>query len=119
MLLLVFLGSAALWAQDPEPEVEASDDDAQVEAEASPPADEVTDEEIDCHMNKKNIPVEFVYQLFALIIAIIIVHAFYVSVVRPNAAEVIAEQNLMAEADPDFVRERSVWVLVKDLGFSK
>jgi biopolymer transport protein ExbB/TolQ len=66
-------------------------------------------------MNKKNIPVEFVYQLFALIIAIIIVHAFYVSVVRPNAAEVIAEQNLMAEADPDFVRERSVWVLVKDL----
>jgi hypothetical protein len=47
MLLLVFLGSAALWAQDPEPEVEASDDDAQVEAEASPPADEVTDEEIE------------------------------------------------------------------------
>ena len=47
MLLLAFLGSAALWAQDPEPEVEASDDDAQVEAEASPPADEVTDEEIE------------------------------------------------------------------------
>lgn len=47
MLLLMFLGSAALWAQDPEPEVEASDDDAQVEAEASPPADEVTDEEIE------------------------------------------------------------------------
>jgi len=65
-------------------------------------------------MNKKNIPVEFVYQLFALIIAIIIVHAFYVSVVRPNAVEVIAEQNMLAEQDPDFVRERSVWVLVKD-----
>ncbi|MDH3334306.1 MAG: MotA/TolQ/ExbB proton channel family protein, partial [Gammaproteobacteria bacterium] len=66
-------------------------------------------------MNKKNIPVEFVYQLFALIIAIIVVHAFYVSVVRPNAAEVIIEQNMLAEADPDFVRERSVWVLIKDL----
>ena len=66
-------------------------------------------------MKKKNIPVEFVYQLFALIIAIIIVHAFYVSVVRPNAAEVIAEQNMLAEADPDYVRERSVWVLIKDL----
>ena len=65
-------------------------------------------------MKKKNIPVEFVYQLFALIIAIIIVHAFYVSVVRPNAAEVIAEQNMLAEQDPDYVRERSVWVLVKD-----
>ena len=66
-------------------------------------------------MKSKNIPVEFVFQLFALIIAIIVVHAFYVSVVRPNAAEVIEEQNMLAAADPDFVRERSVWVLVKDL----
>ena len=66
-------------------------------------------------MNRKNIPVEFVFQLFALIIAIIIVHAVYVSVVRPNAAQVIEEQNMMAAADPNFVRERSVWVLIKDL----
>ena len=66
-------------------------------------------------MTKKNIPVEFVYQLFALIIAIIIVHAFYVSVVRPNAVEIIAEQNLMAEQDDHYVRERSIWVLVKDM----
>ncbi|MCP4302293.1 MAG: MotA/TolQ/ExbB proton channel family protein, partial [Gammaproteobacteria bacterium] len=65
-------------------------------------------------MNKKNIPVEFVFQLFALIIAIIIVHAFYVSIVRPNAVEVIEEQNMLAEANPDFVRERSIWVLIKD-----
>jgi len=65
-------------------------------------------------MNRKNIPVEFVYQLFALIIAIIIVHAFYVSVVRPNATAVIEEQNMLAAADPDYVRERSVWVLIKD-----
>ncbi|MDZ7644149.1 MAG: MotA/TolQ/ExbB proton channel family protein [Woeseiaceae bacterium] len=66
-------------------------------------------------MKKKNIPVEFVYQLFALIIAIIIVHAFYVSVVRPNAAEVMREQAALAEQDPDYVRERSTWVLIKDL----
>ena len=46
MLVLVFFGSAALWAQDPEPDGEASED-TQVEAEASPPADEVTDEEIE------------------------------------------------------------------------
>jgi biopolymer transport protein ExbB/TolQ len=65
-------------------------------------------------MNKKNIPVEFVFQLFALIIAIIIVHAFYVSIVRPNAAQIIEEQNLAAKADPDYVRERSTWVLIKD-----
>ncbi len=65
-------------------------------------------------MNRKNIPVEFVFQLFALIIAIIVVHAFYVAVVRPNAVEIIEEQNMLAAADPDYVRERSVWVLVKD-----
>jgi biopolymer transport protein ExbB/TolQ len=66
-------------------------------------------------MKKKNIPVEFVFQLFALIIAIIVVHAFYVSVVRPNAAQIIEEQNAAAAANPDYVRERSVWVLIKDL----
>ncbi|NIV19039.1 MAG: MotA/TolQ/ExbB proton channel family protein, partial [Woeseiaceae bacterium] len=33
-------------------------------------------------MKKRNIPIEFVFQLFALIISIIIVHAFYVSIVR-------------------------------------
>ncbi len=65
-------------------------------------------------MQKKDIPFEFVYQLFALIIAIIVVHTFYVSVVRPNAAEVIAEQNRLVQEDPDYVRERSVWVLIKD-----
>ena len=66
-------------------------------------------------MNKKNIPVEFVFQMFALIIAIIVVHAFYVSVVRPNAAQIIEEQNAAAAADPDYVRERRVAVLIKDL----
>lgn len=66
-------------------------------------------------MKKKNFPFEFVYQLFALIISIIIVHAFYVSIVRPNAAQIIVEQNQAAKMDPDYVRERSTWVLIKDL----
>ena len=65
-------------------------------------------------MQKKNIPVEFVYQLFALIIAIIVVHAFYVSVVRPNAQAVLEEQAIQSEQDPAYVPERSVWVLLKD-----
>jgi len=66
-------------------------------------------------MKKKNIPIEFVYQLFALIITIIIVHAFYVSIVRPNAAEVIAAQAIEREVNPDYVTERSTWVLIKDM----
>jgi biopolymer transport protein ExbB/TolQ len=66
-------------------------------------------------MKKKNIPVEFVFQLFALIIAIIVVHAFYVSIVRPNAAEIVAAQNIEAASNPAYVRERSTWVLIKDM----
>lgn len=66
-------------------------------------------------MEKKNIPIEFVFQLFALIISIIIVHAFYVSIVRPNAVQIIEEQTEAAALDPDYVRDRSTWVLIKDL----
>jgi biopolymer transport protein ExbB/TolQ len=66
-------------------------------------------------MTKKNIPVEFVYQLFALLTAVIIVHAFYVSIVRPNATEVLEQQAIEAANNPDYIRERSTWVLVKDL----
>ncbi len=66
-------------------------------------------------MKKKAFSTEFIFQLFALIISIIIVHAFYVSIVRPNAAQVIEEQNAAAAADPDYVRARSTWVLIKDL----
>ena len=65
-------------------------------------------------MKKKNIPVEFVFQLFALIISIIVVHAFYVSVVRPNAAQDIERQAIQREQDPGSVQERSMWVLIKD-----
>jgi biopolymer transport protein ExbB/TolQ len=66
-------------------------------------------------MKKKTIPIEFVYQLFALLIAIIIVHAFYVSMVRPNANEVLEQQAIEAAANPDYIRERSNWVIIKDL----
>ncbi|HEX9853373.1 MAG TPA: MotA/TolQ/ExbB proton channel family protein [Woeseiaceae bacterium] len=66
-------------------------------------------------MKQKNIPVEFVFQLFALIISIILVHAYYVSVVRPNAAQDIAQQTIEAKQNPEYVPERSTWVLIKDM----
>jgi biopolymer transport protein ExbB/TolQ len=63
---------------------------------------------------RKNIPVEFIYQVFSLIVVIILVHGFYVSVVRPNAdAELKAEAISMRE-DPDYVAKRSVYVIVRD-----
>lgn len=63
---------------------------------------------------KKHVPVEFLFQVFALIISVILIHAIYVSVVRPNAAVVLQEQAELVNNDPTYVVERSVWVLIKD-----
>lgn len=57
---------------------------------------------------------EFLYQVFALIIAVILVHAFYVTVVRPNATEVLAEQALRIEEDANYSPEQSLYVMVRD-----
>ncbi len=64
-------------------------------------------------MNKQ-IPFEFIFQLFSLVIAIIIVHAIYVSVIRPNATAVLEEQAIQINANPDYVPERSAYVVVRD-----
>ena len=52
---------------------------------------------------RKNIPVEFIYQVFSLIVVIILVHGFYVSVVRPNAEAELKAEAISMRVDPDFV----------------
>ncbi len=64
-------------------------------------------------MNKQ-LPIEFIYQLFSLIIAIIIVHAIYVSVVRPNASAILEVQAVEMAENPDYVPERSAYVVIRD-----
>jgi biopolymer transport protein ExbB/TolQ len=54
------------------------------------------------------------YQVFALIACVIIVHAFYVTSVRPKATEILAEQALQMQEDETFVPDRSFWVLIRD-----
>ena len=63
---------------------------------------------------KKHIPTEFVFQMASLLIAVIVVHAFYVAVVRPNAAAIIEEQQIQIEENPDYVLERSFFVIIRD-----
>jgi biopolymer transport protein ExbB/TolQ len=63
---------------------------------------------------KKSYPVEFVFQALSLVIAMIIVHSFYVLVVRPKAEMILGEQRALMAADPNYVQERSVWVIVRD-----
>jgi biopolymer transport protein ExbB/TolQ len=57
---------------------------------------------------------EFTFRVFALILAIIVVHAFYVSVVRPKAEAILAEQAVRINTDPNYVSERSLYVLIRD-----
>ena len=64
-------------------------------------------------MNKQ-MPVEFIYQLFSLIIAVIIVHGVYVSIIRPNARVILEEQAVQINSNPDYVPERSTYVVIRD-----
>ena len=63
---------------------------------------------------RKSFATEFVYQVFSLLIAVIVVHAIYVAVIRPNADAFLARQIEAVRANPDHVPERSLYVLVRD-----
>lgn len=65
-------------------------------------------------IKRHDIPFEFLFQVFALVISVIVIHGMYVSVVRPRAAEVLAEQRTQLASDRDYVPERSIYVLIKD-----
>ena len=58
---------------------------------------------------------EFIYQLFALLITIILVHGTYVGLIRPNADAIIERQAELQAAGGDYVPEQSLYVVVRDL----
>jgi biopolymer transport protein ExbB/TolQ len=63
---------------------------------------------------KKTFPAEFFFQLFSLIISVIIVHSIYVAVIVPSAQAVLVEQRAMMAKDPNYAPERSWYVVLKD-----
>jgi biopolymer transport protein ExbB/TolQ len=62
----------------------------------------------------RSFPTEFVYQVFTLVIAVILVHAVYVTLVRPSADAFLTAQAERLRVEPDHVPERSLWVVVRD-----
>lgn len=58
------------------------------------------------------------YQLIALLVSFILVHAIYTAAVRPNAEAHLAQQTFLQQQaeqnDSAFVSERSIWVVLKD-----
>jgi biopolymer transport protein ExbB/TolQ len=63
---------------------------------------------------KKRMPTEFVFSLFALLISVILVHSIYLTIIRPNADAIILEQRAAMEMEPDYIAERSFFVIVRD-----
>ena len=57
---------------------------------------------------------EFIYQLFALLIAVIVVHAVYVGAIRPTADAQIKQEMELQASGADYVPERSFAVVIRD-----
>jgi len=62
----------------------------------------------------KGFRTEFVFQVFALLIAFILVHAVYVAVIRPNADTHIQQETALMKADKEYVQQRSLFVVLRD-----
>lgn len=57
---------------------------------------------------------EFLYQVFALILALILVHTIYLTLIRPNANALLQQQLAREAAGESYVAERSFFIVVKD-----
>ncbi len=57
---------------------------------------------------------ETLFQIGTLIFAVIIVHATYVTLIRPNAELIQEQQNQLQRVDENFVPERSVFIILRD-----
>ena len=63
---------------------------------------------------KQQLPFEFVYQVSALIIAVILVHLVYVTVIRPNAEAILEVQAQRAAAGEEVIQDRSLYVVLQN-----
>ena len=57
---------------------------------------------------------EFMYQIFSLILALIIVHTVYLTLIRPNANNLLENQLAKEEAGESYVAIRSFYIVIKD-----
>ncbi len=63
---------------------------------------------------KRQLPFEFIYQIAALVLAIIVVHLVYLTVIRPNADAILEEQAAKAASGEPYVQTRSLYVVLRD-----
>ncbi len=65
-------------------------------------------------MNRKQVPVELIFQIFSLLIAFILVHGTYVTLIRPQADTFIAHEHKQMSHDRDYVQKRNFYVVMRD-----
>jgi biopolymer transport protein ExbB/TolQ len=65
-------------------------------------------------MKQQGLFSDFIFQVFSLIIALIVVHTVYVAIIWPNSNAVLAQQAAMYEQDPNYVPPQSFYVIMKD-----
>lgn len=63
---------------------------------------------------RSQLPKELIFQLLSLIIAVILVHGIYVSIIRPNATLILQQEAIEMNSNPNYVPERSTYVVVRD-----
>jgi biopolymer transport protein ExbB/TolQ len=63
---------------------------------------------------KTRYPKEFLYSLGSLLAAVVVIHAIWSVWVRPNAQAVLSVQAEAMRKDPNYVPERSLFVIMKD-----
>ena len=63
---------------------------------------------------KRQLPTELIYQIAALVLALIVVHLLYITVVRPNAQAVIELRAEQAAAGERVDEQQSIYVMLKD-----
>ncbi len=57
---------------------------------------------------------DFLFQLFALLVALVLVHGLYVGVIRPSADAALAAQAALQAAGETVIAERSLAVVIRD-----
>jgi len=63
---------------------------------------------------KTRYPKEFLWSLGSLLAAVVVVHGIWSMWVRPNAQAVLSVQSEAMRKDPNYVPERSMFVIMKD-----
>lgn len=59
-------------------------------------------------------PTEFIFQVAALLISFIVVHATYVAMIRPNAEQFQIEERAKSAQDPQYDMQQSIYVILRD-----